>query len=185
MEDMINKLKEILETDEGKENLKNILNGIGNSEESNNLVIDKEKKQKEEGFDLSALTNILSEFGKQKKTSEKNSDNNENMIGNLLSNLDTNKLSGLLSSFGQNNNAENNNNNPLSGLGNMDMSMLIKLQSLMKNMGKEDKNTRLMDALKEHVKPSRVPKIEQALNIMKMMTMLPMLKEIGLFGGEG
>ncbi|MDK2802044.1 MAG: hypothetical protein KFW09_01555 [Oscillospiraceae bacterium] len=182
MEEMINKLKEILETDEGKENLKNILSGIGNSKESNNIAIDNEKKQKEEGFDISSLANILSTFGKEKKISEKNSDNNENMLGNLLSNLDTNKLSGLLSSFGKNNNIEN--NNPLGGLGNMDMGMLLKLQPLMSSMGKEDKNTRLMDALKEHVKPSRVPKIEQALNIMKMMTMLPMLKEIGLFGGE-
>ncbi len=183
MEEMINKLKEILETDEGKENLKNILSGINNSEQSNNIVTDNKKKQKEEGFDISSLSSILSEFGKEKKSSEKKIDNNENMLGNLLSNLDTNKLSGLLSSFGKkNNNIEN--NNPLGGLGNMDMGMLLKLQPLIKNMGKEDKNTRLMDALKEHVKPSRVPKIEQALNIMKMMTMLPMLKEIGLFGGE-
>lgn len=69
--------------------------------------------------------------------------------------------------------------------GGLDMNTLLKVQSMMGKFKKEDKNTRLILALKPHLKPERQAKADDAINIMRLISILPMLKESGLLGKDG
>lgn len=128
----------------------------------------------------------------------------QDKLKNVADMLNTSSRNGLdLSSFGNlfssssnnTNNIENkqieptintNNENTSSGFdfSNLDINMLMKVQKLMANMNKEDKNTQLIRALRPHIKAERSHKIDQAIKIMQLISMLPLLKDIGLFGGD-
>lgn len=67
---------------------------------------------------------------------------------------------------------------------NLDPAMLIKIQQLMSRMqpGADDKNIALLRALKPHI--SRENKVDEAIRILQLLSVLPSLGEIGLFGGD-
>ena len=46
-----------------------------------------------------------------------------------------------------------------------------------------DKNTQLLLALKPHFSERRRQKVDQAISMMRLMAMLPALKESGIFAG--
>ena len=67
------------------------------------------------------------------------------------------------------------------GLPNIDMSMLMKLQGIFSKMNCEDSNVNLLRALRPHLKNPQ--KVDGAINILRLMSVLPALEECGIFGG--
>lgn len=67
--------------------------------------------------------------------------------------------------------------------GGIDIEMLLKLQSLMASM-KDDKNSELLLALRPHLQDKNKQKVDQAVKILKLLSLLPIIKESGLLGGD-
>ena len=66
-------------------------------------------------------------------------------------------------------------------LSNVDMSMLMKLQGIFSKMNCEDSNVNLLRALRPHLKNPQ--KVDGAINILRLRSVLPALEEYGIFGG--
>ena len=64
----------------------------------------------------------------------------------------------------------------------VDADTLMKISQLMQRMNSDDKNTQLLRALKPHVHDQK--KIDEAIRIMQLLSLLPMLGEYGMFGGN-
>ena len=64
---------------------------------------------------------------------------------------------------------------------NIDVSMLMKLQGIFSKMSCDDRNINLLAALKPHLKNPE--KVDGAINILRLMSVLPALEESGIFGG--
>ncbi len=65
---------------------------------------------------------------------------------------------------------------------NIDMGMLLKLQGIFSKMSCDDHNVNLLKALRPHLhKPE---KVDEAINILRLMSILPALGEAGIFGGN-
>ena len=63
----------------------------------------------------------------------------------------------------------------------MDINMLMKLQGIFSKMSCDDSNVNLLRALRPHLKNPN--KIDGAINILKLMSVLPALEQSGIFGG--
>jgi len=60
--------------------------------------------------------------------------------------------------------------------------MLLKISTLMSSMNKKDQRSDLIMALKPHLSPERRKKADDAVQMMKLMSLLPILQgEGGLF----
>ncbi|MGI5959561.1 MAG: hypothetical protein ACOX60_09120 [Massiliimalia sp.] len=70
--------------------------------------------------------------------------------------------------------------NPFSGI---DINMLMQVQSMLSSMQEEDDNTRLLLALKPHFNPARQKKVDQAVKMLRLLSVLPMIQKSGLLGG--
>lgn len=125
---------------------------------------------------IKALANSLGLNNANNNENNNNNNNNTPNINNIL-----NSLGGNFSGNNANNNIQNNKNQ--SGF-NIDPQMLIKMQSILSNFNGNDKNTNLLYALKEHLGEERQKKIDDAIKIMKLIKILPTIKEMGLFGGD-
>ena len=66
-------------------------------------------------------------------------------------------------------------------LPNIDINMLMKLQGIFSKMNCEDNNVNLLRALRPHLKNPQ--KVDGAINILRLMSVLPALEECGIFGG--
>lgn len=66
---------------------------------------------------------------------------------------------------------------------NIDINMILKLQQVFQSMNVNDKNSQLLYALKPHFSEKRQKKVDQAVSMMKLFAMLPLIKESGLFSG--
>lgn len=69
--------------------------------------------------------------------------------------------------------------NPLAGL---DMNALAKAVQMMGSLNQRDQNVELLLALKPHFGEKRQKKVDDAIRIMQLIKMLPLLKETGIFG---
>jgi hypothetical protein len=67
----------------------------------------------------------------------------------------------------------------------VDMKTLLLLQQALSAYGKTDRNTELLRALKPHFSPERAKKVDDALRILQLIRLLPLIKESGLFGTRG
>ena len=96
--------------------------------------------------------------------------------------LDLSSLSSLLG--GQENSsplpAAQQNANPLAGI---DINMLMQVQRMLSSMQEEDNNTRLLLALKPHFSESRQKKVDQAVKMLRLLSVLPIIQKSGLLGG--
>ncbi|MBR5310215.1 MAG: hypothetical protein IKU42_03735 [Oscillospiraceae bacterium] len=67
---------------------------------------------------------------------------------------------------------------PFSGI---DINSLMKIQQIFSKMSCSDENINLLRALRPHLhKPE---KVDEAINILRLMSILPALGESGVFGG--
>ena len=72
---------------------------------------------------------------------------------------------------------------PAAGLpGGLDVGALAKLAQMMGSLNQRDENVELLLALKPHFGEKRRKKVDDAIRIMQLVKMLPMLKEAGIFG---
>lgn len=207
MDDLATKLQELLSTQEGQDNVKRVIemlgadNGKGPDLSSianllNNKPSQEEKKEESQdssGFDISALTKLLN----NQKSGKENSSSPDltSMLSSLTSALNNNtssegpdlsSLAGLLGNMqnSSSSNEENKSSSILDGLGGLDINMLMKIQQLLSSTPKNDKNTALIRALKPHLKKERQGRADEAIRMMQLLQMLPLLKESGLFGGD-
>ena len=68
--------------------------------------------------------------------------------------------------------------------GGFDISKLLKLQTIMAQSNKSDKNVELLLALKPLLKEENQAKIDRLIKIFKFFAVYPALKESGLLGGD-
>lgn len=71
---------------------------------------------------------------------------------------------------------------PVNPFGNLDPAALAKIAQMMGNLNQRDQNVDLLLALKPHFGEKRRKKVDDAIRIMQLVKMLPMLKETGIFG---
>lgn len=73
--------------------------------------------------------------------------------------------------------------NPAAGLGALagadSLAMVAKLAPLLSQLNREDDSTRLLQALRPMLSEARRAKIDEAVRILQLMRLLPMLKELG------
>ncbi len=67
--------------------------------------------------------------------------------------------------------------------GNIDIEAIMKLGEMLQSMNASDKNTQLLLALKPHLRPENRQKVDNALKLMKIINILPLLKESGILNG--
>ncbi len=72
-------------------------------------------------------------------------------------------------------------NSPFGGL---DVSKLMKFQSVMQSASKPDKNIDLLMALRPLLKEENQVKIDRLVKIFRLFSVYPALKESGLLGGD-
>lgn len=63
----------------------------------------------------------------------------------------------------------------------LDPEMLLKLMSLFETLNQPDDNERFLLALKPLLREENRAKIDSAVRFLKLFTILPLLKEAGLF----
>ena len=63
---------------------------------------------------------------------------------------------------------------------NINFDMLTKMGELFSRMNKPDRNAELLLALKPHLRAENQHKVDSALKLSRMMSMLPFLKESGI-----
>lgn len=76
--------------------------------------------------------------------------------------------------------------NPLGALGNITPEMLQavnRLAPLLGQVNREDDSTRLLRSLRPLLSAQRQQKLDEAIRILQMMRLMPLLKESGLFSG--
>lgn len=61
-----------------------------------------------------------------------------------------------------------------------DFGSLMKIQELVGVMGKNDKNTELLLALKPHLKEEKQLKVDKAVKLLKLLTLWNIIRESGL-----
>ncbi|MEG1027489.1 MAG: hypothetical protein RSE07_02265, partial [Oscillospiraceae bacterium] len=100
---------------------------------------------------------------------------------NPVNNFSFDNLGDILGNFsgnGSNQGAANSSGN----LG-IDMNTILNLQKVMSTLNTEDKNADLLMALKPHFSEERQKKVNQAISIMKIIKLLPIIKESGVLNG--
>ena len=65
-----------------------------------------------------------------------------------------------------------------------DLRMLTKLAPLLGQMGKEDENTALLRALRPHLKNGREKRLDESVQMLRMMKLLPLLQGLQQKGGD-
>ena len=61
------------------------------------------------------------------------------------------------------------------------MNALAKVMQMMGSLNQRDRNVELLLALKPHFGEKRQKKVDDAIRIMQLIKMLPLLKETGIF----
>jgi hypothetical protein len=150
MDDLLSKMQELLNSEEGQKQLQSVAAMLGSSQQG-----------QQSSSDASAPSLNLS-------------------------NLDLSSLSGMLSGMNQPQNssqtAEQTALQKADGLG-LDINTLLQVQKILGSMGQEDENTKLLMALKPHFSEKRREKIDQAVKMLRLLSVLPLLKDSGLLGG--
>lgn len=106
-----------------------------------------------------------------------NNANSDNNAGNSNASGSSSDLSSLLAALGGTNSglAPKGNTGP-------DPAMLQKIMQAMQLFSQENPKVELLRALRPLLSEKRAKKVDDAIRIMQLMQVLPMLKESGLFG---
>ena len=67
----------------------------------------------------------------------------------------------------------------------IDMNSILQIQKAMQLFANSNKNVELLRSLRPLLSERRQKKVDDAVRIMQLIQMLPMLKEAGLFGALG
>ena len=91
---------------------------------------------------------------------------------------DLSALAGALGALGGGKQSQSQAPSPL-GLGTDSLAMAAKLAPLLGQLNQEDDSTRLLQALRPMLSEARQQKIDEAMKILQLMRLLPMLRELG------
>lgn len=95
---------------------------------------------------------------------------------------DISAILGLLSSGGEDKSDGGDNGGGAGGIfGDIDPEMLLRLISVFSQLNERDKNTELMLALKPHLREENRPKVDSALQFMKLITIMGALSDNNFF----
>lgn len=92
-------------------------------------------------------------------------------------------LSSLLGALAGSQPAGNPSTTALAGLTPQTLSLVSRLGPLLSQGGQEDDATRLLRALRPLLGHARQKKVDEAIRILQMLRLLPLLKESGAFSG--
>lgn len=62
----------------------------------------------------------------------------------------------------------------------IDMNMIANIGQMMKNMNTNDKNTQLLLALKPHFGERRQARVDRAIKMIRLFSLLPLLRQSGI-----
>lgn len=65
--------------------------------------------------------------------------------------------------------------------GGINIDMILKIGEIMSKMNEQDKNTELLLALKPHLRDENRTKMDTAVKLFRLISLLPYLKDSGLF----
>ncbi|MBQ9859370.1 MAG: hypothetical protein IJO76_01655 [Clostridia bacterium] len=65
-----------------------------------------------------------------------------------------------------------------------DLAALTKVLPLLSNMGQDNEDTRLLQALRPYLHGEREQRLDETMRLLKMMRLLPLLQEQGILGGS-
>ena len=65
---------------------------------------------------------------------------------------------------------------------NIDADTLLKLMDIFSKLSEEDKDTKLLMALKPYLRTENQAKLQRAAMLMKIMSIIPLLRDSGLSG---
>ena len=68
-----------------------------------------------------------------------------------------------------------------SPFGDIDIGSITKIAGLLKSRPAENEKTRLLMALKPHLSVQRQKRVDMAVKILKLLELMPMLSELGIF----
>lgn len=92
-------------------------------------------------------------------------------------------LSSLLGALGGSAPQPAQNESSLAGVSPQALSMMTRLMPLLSQANREDDATRLLRALRPLLGEQRQKKVDEAIQILQMLRLLPLLKESGVFSG--
>lgn len=72
---------------------------------------------------------------------------------------------------------------PLNGVNLPDLGSLAKLAPLLGAMGKDNDDTRLLQALRPYLHGEREKRLDDTMKFLQLTRLLPLLQEQGIFGG--
>lgn len=202
MEDLMAKLQSILSTQEGQAQLNNIASMLssngGEQATSTNTTTNTQASQDSNtggglgglgglgGFDMSMLAGLMGGGATPVPTPPPNNPITPPNSANAgdSGSFDFSKIAQMLSGMGGGASLPNApTTQEQSDMPNIDINMILKLQQVFSSMNVNDKNAQLLKALKPHFSEKRSKKVDQAISMMRLMSMLPMLKESGIFTG--
>lgn len=70
---------------------------------------------------------------------------------------------------------------PFSGLAPNELQTMMRMAKAFQSIPKEDSRTNLLLALKPHLSEPRQAKVDEAIKLLKVVSIMPILREQGLF----
>ncbi len=102
-------------------------------------------------------------------------ENNEDMLNILLSAM------GNISDKNSDDNKQTEDSGEESFFSGIDLDMIMKISDIMSKLNTNDKDTELLIALKPYLKEQNQKKIDSAVKLFKIISLLPLLRDTGLF----
>lgn len=134
-------------------------------------------------------------------------DDISSMINNVLSNPDAmNQIQELAKSLGlgdSGTNSQQNSSEPqgesnnstaanvaenvgqTQGFSGIDLNSVMMIKNAMEKLSGRDENVELLKALKVHFSPKRAKKVDDAIKLLGLLRLLPLLKDSGFLDHEG
>lgn len=67
------------------------------------------------------------------------------------------------------------------GIPGLDLNTIMLMQRAISALNQDDQNTELLRALKPHFSEERAKKVDDAIRILQLIRLLPLVKDLGLF----
>lgn len=175
MADLSQMLSQILSTDEGKNQVNQVLSMLGQGGQQNDPPAPSGGGSGGNSGGMPDLSGLLASLGAGAQQNQNSAPSNSGGMPDL---------SGLFSMLGQNggsNGASQGGGGAGGGLPNLDIGKLMKVQQLL-SQRRDDSSTALLRALKPHLAEENRKKVDEAVRIMELLDLLPLIKESGLLG---
>lgn len=181
MDDLSAKLNEMLSDPQTMQQIQSLLGSLGNGAAAPNPPAATAPQQSSTP-DLSALAGLLGSMGGSPGNAPAKAPDLSALAGMLGGNNqgqspDLSALAGLLGNAGKP-------PAPAASPGGIDSVQLIsavsKIAPLLQRVQQEDDSTRLLYALRPMLSPERQAKLDESLKMLRMMRLLPLLKNTGI-----